>query len=141
MNNGAVAKLKESGELRSEAAATFTESGGLQLLYETAPVGLAFLSTDCHYLMINQRLTEICGLSVADHVGRSVRETVPQVAEQIERVVDAIVGSGAPITDVEINGQRPDGSNVDRVWITHWYPLRNQNGHWHQRGRGGSYGA
>jgi PAS domain S-box-containing protein len=128
VNNGAVAKFKESGELRSEAAATFAESGGLQLLYQTAPVGLAFLSADCRYLMINQRLTEICGLSVADHVGRSVRETVPQVAEQIERIVDAIVSSGAPITDVEINGQRPDGSNVDRVWITHWHPLKNQTG-------------
>jgi hypothetical protein len=41
VNNGAVAKFKESGELRSEAAATFAESGGLQFLYQTAPVGLA----------------------------------------------------------------------------------------------------
>ena len=36
---------------------------------------------------INQRLTEICGLSVSDHIGRSVRETVPQVADQVERIV------------------------------------------------------
>ena len=37
------------------------------------PVGLAFLSTDCRYLTINEHLTEICGLSIADHIGRSVR--------------------------------------------------------------------
>ena len=59
----------------------------LQLIYDTAPVGLAFLATDCRYLQINQRLTEICGISVADHIGRSVRETVPQVADDVERVV------------------------------------------------------
>jgi PAS domain-containing protein len=52
----------------------------LQLIYQTAPIGLAYLSADCRYVMINQRLTEICGISIADHIGRSVRETVPQVA-------------------------------------------------------------
>src|SRR6516164_5842221 len=30
----------------------------LQLIYDTAPIGLAFLSRDCRYLQINQRLTE-----------------------------------------------------------------------------------
>ena len=39
------------------------------------------------YLMINQHLTEICGTSIDDHLGRSVRETVPQVAEQVEQIV------------------------------------------------------
>src|ERR1700761_4076164 len=58
------------------------DSPGLQLIYETAPIGLAFLSTDCRYLMINQHLTEICGISIADHLGHTVRETVPQVAHQ-----------------------------------------------------------
>ena len=43
----------------------------LQLIYDTAPIGLAFLSPDCRYLQINQRLTDICGISVEDHLGRS----------------------------------------------------------------------
>jgi PAS domain S-box-containing protein len=103
-------------------------SPALQLIYETAPVGLAFLSTDCRYLMINQHLTEICGLSIADHIGRSVRETVPQVADQVERIVQQIVRSGEPVTGVEVAGQRADGSNVDRVWVTYWHPLKDHGG-------------
>src|SRR5215472_2711966 len=97
----------------------------LQLIYETAPIGLAFLSTDCRYLMINQHLTEICGISVADHIGRSVSEMVPQVAEQVEHIVQTIVRTGEPIIGIEVNGQRPDRSNVERVWITYWHPLKN----------------
>src|SRR5258708_2447952 len=62
-------------------SATYDQSPELGLIYDTAPIGLAFLTPDCRYLQINQRLTEICGISVADHIGRSVRETVPQVAE------------------------------------------------------------
>ena len=49
----------------------------LQLIYDTAPIGLAFLTPDCRYVQINQRLTEICGISIDDHLGRSVREVVP----------------------------------------------------------------
>jgi PAS domain S-box-containing protein len=100
----------------------------LQLLYETAPVGLAFLSPDCRYLQINQRLTEICGISVADHIGRSVRDTVPQVADQVEHIVQTILRTGEPITGIEVNGQRPDGSNTERVWVTYWHPLKDSGG-------------
>ena len=100
----------------------------LKLLYETAPIGLAFLTPDCRYLQINRHLTEICGISVADHIGRSVRDTVPQVADQVENVVQAILRTGEPITGVEVNGQRLDGGNADRVWITNWYPLRAADG-------------
>jgi PAS domain S-box-containing protein len=103
-------------------------SAGLQLIYKTAPIGLAFLSPDCRYVMINEHLTEICGLPITDHIGRSVRETVPQVAEQVEQLVETIVRSGEPITGVEVHGQRPDGSNKDRVWITYWHPLKNRSG-------------
>jgi hypothetical protein len=80
--SGRVASLN-GGKSHAEAAEALTASPGLQLVYETAPVGLAFLSTDCRYMMINQHLTEICGISIAEHIGRSVRETVPQVAERV----------------------------------------------------------
>ena len=106
----------------------FAPLPALRLIYDTAPVGLAFLSPDCRYLQINQRLTEICGVSVADHIGRSVRETVPQVADQVERIVATIMRTGEPITDVEVHGQRADKRNVDHVWITHWHPLKGPRG-------------
>ena len=100
----------------------------LQLIYDTAPVGLAFLSPDCRYIQINQHLTEICGIPVADHIGRTVRETVPQVAEQVEAIVAAIMRTGQPITDIEVRGQRSDGGNADHVWITHWHPVKGPRG-------------
>ncbi len=112
----------------SDPVEALTASPELQLIYETAPIGLAFLSIDCRYVLINQHLTEICGISIADHIGRSVRETVPQVAAQVELIVQTILRTGAPVTGVEINGQRPDGSNVERVWVTYWHPLKNRSG-------------
>jgi len=100
----------------------------LRLIYETAPVGLAFLTPDCRYQQINRHLTEICGISITDHIGRSVRDTVPQVAEQVENIVQTILRFGEPITGIEVNGQRPDGTNAERVWITSWHPLKATDG-------------
>ena len=116
------AKLMTSGTRLQEA---LTE---LRLLYENAPIGLAFLTPDCHYQQINRHLTEICGISIADHIGRSVRDTVPQVAEQVEHIVATILQTGEPITGIEVNGQRPDGGNAERVWNTYWHPLKAEGG-------------
>src|ERR1700749_3868717 len=112
----------------SVPAGSPAHSPELQLIYETAPIGLAFLSPDCRYVMINKHLTEICGISVADHIGRSVRDTVPQVADQVEHIVQTILRTGEPITGIEVNGQSPDGSNTERVWVTYWHPLKDSAG-------------
>ncbi|MGY4625770.1 hypothetical protein [Bradyrhizobium sp. USDA 4486] len=66
----------------------------LQLIYDTAPIGLACLSPDCRYLLINQRLTEICGISV-DQIVRSIMET------------------GDPVIGIEVAGRPP--ARTDRT--------------------------
>ena len=99
----------------------------LQLIYDTAPIGLAFLSPDCRYLQINQRLTEICGISVEDHLGRSVRDCVPALADAVQGIVDSIMKTGDPVIGVEVAGQRTDQTD-ERSWVTYWHPLRNSTG-------------
>lgn len=99
----------------------------LQLIYDTAPIGLACLSPDCRYLQINQRLTEICGISVEDHLGRSVRDCVPALADAVEQIVRSIVETGKPVTGIEVAGQRLDQPE-ERSWVTYWHPLRSPSG-------------
>jgi PAS domain S-box-containing protein len=105
----------------------FPEQPALQLIYDTAPIGLACLSPDCRYLQINQRLTEICGISVEDHLGRSVRDCVPALADAVEGIVRSIMETGVPVTGIEVAGQRADQTE-ERFWITYWHPLRSPRG-------------
>jgi PAS domain S-box-containing protein len=105
----------------------FPEQPALQLIYDTAPIGLACLSPDCRYLQINQRLTEICGISIEDHLGRTVRDCVPALAGAVEDIVRSIMESGEPVTGVEVAAQRADQTD-ERFWVTYWHPLRSPNG-------------
>src|SRR6201996_1056298 len=99
----------------------------LQLIYDTAPIGLACLSPDCRYLQINQRLTEICGISVEDHLGRTVRDCVPALADSVAEIVRSIMTTGDPVTGIEVAGQGADERGT-RSWITYWHPLRAPSG-------------
>jgi PAS domain S-box-containing protein len=105
----------------------FPQQPALQLIYDTAPIGLACLSPDCRYLQINQRLTEICGISVEDHLGRSVRDCVPALADAVEGIVRSIMDTGDPVIGIEVAGQRADQTE-ERFWITYWHPLRSPSG-------------
>jgi PAS domain S-box-containing protein len=112
---------------KSSSVVSFPHQPALQLIYDTAPIGLACLSPDCRYLQINQHLTEICGISVEGHLGRSVRDCVPALADSVEEIVRSIMDTGDPVTGVEVAGQRVDQPD-ERFWITYWHPLRGPNG-------------
>src|SRR5258706_9221746 len=116
-----------SATTKPSSVVLFHQQPALQLIYDTAPIGLAFLSPDCRYLQINQRLTEICGISVEDHLERSVRDCVPALAEAVEGIVRSIMNTGEPVLGIEVAGQRADQID-ERFWITYWHPLRSLSG-------------
>lgn len=115
------------GEAAKNASVVLFPQPALELIYDTAPIGLAFLAPDCRYLQINQRLTEICGISVEDHLGRSVRDCVPALADAVEDIVRSIMNTGEPVTGIEVAGQRADQTD-ERFWVTYWHPLRSPSG-------------
>jgi PAS domain S-box-containing protein len=117
----------DTAALKASSVVPFPQQPALQLIYDTAPIGLACLSLDCRYLQINQRLTEICGISVEDHLGRSVRDCVPALADAVEGIVRSIMDTGAPVIGIEVSGQRADQIE-ERFWITYWHPLRSSSG-------------
>jgi PAS domain S-box-containing protein len=110
-----------------KSARIFNAPPALQHVYDTAPIGLAVLSLDCRYLQINQRLTDICGISVENHLGRSVRDCVPALADAVEGIVRSIISTGEPVAGIEVASQRADKTE-DRWWVTYWHPLRDPSG-------------
>lgn len=95
----------------------------LEAIYESAPVGLAFLSTDLRFERVNRRLAEMNGLPAAAHIGRSVREVVPAIADQVEAIW-ARLTAGEEVVSHEVTGETPAHPGVERAWLEYWTPLR-----------------
>ena len=96
----------------------------IETIYQSAPIGLAVLDTELRYIRINQRLAEINGLPVEAHIGRTVSEVVPYLAEIAAQLLRSILETGEPVLNVEIVGQTPAQLGVQRTWIENWLPLK-----------------
>ncbi|HEX2494873.1 MAG TPA: PAS domain-containing protein [Steroidobacter sp.] len=100
----------------------------LDLIYASAPVGLCVLDRSLRYVRVNERLAEINGVSVEDHLGRTVREVVPGIADAVERIFRRIIQTGEPVLNFEITGDTKAQPGVTRYWNESWYPLKDQAG-------------
>jgi PAS domain S-box-containing protein len=100
----------------------------LELLYRTAPVGLCLMDRELRYVRINERLAEIHGTPVAAHVGRTLREVIPQMADVVEPILRKVIDTGEPELDVELRGMTPAQPGVERVWRSHHFPLKAPDG-------------
>ena len=103
-------------------------SAVLQSLYDTAPMGLAVLDAQLRYVRINERLAEINGLSVAEHLGKTVREVVPNLADAAEPGLRRVLETGQPVVDLEIRGETAAQPGVERVWKEQWTPIYDAQG-------------
>lgn len=97
-------------------------------IYDTAPVGLAVFDRELRYRRVNERLAEINGLPAAAHLGRTVREIVPDMADAIERIGEKLIETGEPMLDVELTGTTPARPGVVRHWVVQWMPLKDEGG-------------
>jgi PAS domain S-box-containing protein len=120
--------------LRGKGAATAIEALAreraanalVDAIFDSAPVGLAFLDRDLRYRRINTRLAAMNGIPVADHIGRRPEELLPGV-EGLDRLTarwEEILRTGEPWLDVELRGETPAQPGVTRTWSEHFCPVR-----------------
>jgi PAS domain S-box-containing protein len=119
----AVQALKVQQErTRQTQAIVEQQLGEIEAIYETAPVGLSYISTDLKFIRINKQLAQINGLSIPEHIGRTIREVLPQMADNIEPLYRQVIESGESIVDLEVSGIAPSQPDVERHWLASYYP-------------------
>ncbi len=113
---------------RKEAEAAYQrQAEELSAVYDAAPVGLCVLDRDLRYVRINQRLAEINGVPPEDHIGRTVKEVVPALNDQVLTFFDRVLG-GEALLGLELTGVTPARPGVLRAWRENWVPLRGLDG-------------
>ena len=99
-------------ELTAHAADASQWSDVLQALYATAPLGLCCLDTELRFLFINEWLADTNGLSVEQHVGRSIGEVLPDVASGVESQFRRVIETGEPIIEGTVVAETPASDRI-----------------------------
>jgi len=100
----------------------------LENIYKTSPVGLCFLDTKMRYIRINENMASINGKPIAEHLGQTVWEIVPELAKKAEPDLRAVLQSGEPVLNVEVDGVLPGRPEEKRSWIVNYYPVKSEEG-------------
>lgn len=95
----------------------------IEAIYQCAPVGLSVLDADLRFVRINQRLAEINGIPVEAHIGHTMRELLPDLADATEQRLRPVLKTGNPCLSVEISGCTPAQPGVQRTWLESFLPL------------------
>lgn len=112
-------------ESRDKLANTVAE---LEAIYRTSPIGLCTLSTDLRFLHINDQMAQLNGVPAADHIGRTLRQVVPMLADEAEAIARFVIETGEPRLNVEFTGTTEAHPRARRTWSEHWAPIKAASG-------------
>lgn len=122
------ARLQQEERLKQAEHRARLALAELEAIYDRAPVGLCVLDLDLRYVRINSMLAEMNGSPAAGHLGRTVREMVPGLADTTEAWVREIVETGQPKLGMLLKGQTAALPGVERIWLENWVPVRDGQG-------------
>jgi PAS domain S-box-containing protein len=95
---------------------------------ESGKAGIAILDEHLRYVEINETLARINGLSVEEHIGRTIGEVLPNIASFIEPVVRRILSTGEAELNFEIEGEVAAEPGVIGHWTLSLVPLAGEDG-------------
>ena len=123
---GVERKRAEEALAESEKRA-WQQFSELEAIYGATPLGMSTLDTKLRFRRVNERMAEINGVEVSEHIGKTVREVVPSLTDQAEHALHQVLATGSPAR-FEFHGETPAVPGVQRIWDERWYPLRDKAG-------------
>lgn len=94
-----------------------------------SPIGLAVLDTALRYVSVNPALARLNGMPAEEHLGRTLREVLPQVdADPLEAVARRVLETGEPVIDEPATGRTLADPDEEHVWSVSLYRLEDALG-------------
>lgn len=112
--------FKEAESARHQAQESLAV---VDAVFAAAPIGLAFMDTSFRYVRVNDALARINGLPAEEHYGRTLREVLGDLADEIEPYHRQVIETGDPILDLHVTGQLASAPGETRNWLVSYYPV------------------
>lgn len=99
----------------------------LEAIYNGAPVALCFLDRNLRYVSLNQRLADMNGKPMADHLGRTPQEVIPEVYSMVEPYIRRTL-QGETIADLELSKPRSSSGQPGQTILAFYQPAFDEAG-------------
>jgi PAS domain S-box-containing protein len=124
----AVDNARLYGEARAQERSSDEARALLDGLVTAAPIGLGFLDADFRFVRVNDALAEINGVPAIDHIGRTVREVLPELGPEMEAALARVKATGEALVDVPMRGTTPRDPGRTRHYVVSHYPVALERG-------------
>jgi PAS domain S-box-containing protein len=100
----------------------------IQQIYRYAPVGLCLMDKNYWFVRINERMAEINGRPIEAHLGRTLHEVIPDLADRVLELYRPVYERGESVLNVELQGVTASYPGTGRHWLANFFPFRSDTG-------------
>ena len=96
--------------------------------FAAAPASMFIFDDHLRFVQVNEKMAETTGPSVAEHLGKTVREVVPEMVHTLEPMLQQILATNQPFLNIEVSGTNVNQPGAIRDWLASYFPLPGEDG-------------
>lgn len=94
----------------------------------SALVGFCLLDDEFRFIAINETLARINGYTIAEHLGNTVSQLLPELAPTLLPIYRQLLDTLKPIVNLEVTGEVPSRPGITRHWHVSYVPVQSRDG-------------
>jgi PAS domain S-box-containing protein len=96
--------------------------------FAAAPASMFITDNQLRFVQVNAKMAETTKPSVSEHLGKTMREILPEMVDILEPILEEVLSSNEPILNFEVSGATLNQPGVLRYWLASYFPLPGENG-------------
>lgn len=96
--------------------------------FAAAPASMFIFDDQLRFVQANEKLAETTGPSVAEHLGKTVKEVVPEMVHTLQPMLEEILATNQPFLNIEVSGITLSQPGILRYWLASYFPLPGEDG-------------
>jgi PAS domain S-box-containing protein len=96
----------------------------LDVVLESCPVAFALVDGASRIDRVNRAMATFTGMPLEEHLGRTLRELMPDQGAAMEAIFARVRATGIPETNVEMSGCAPTSPDNECHWLASVFPIR-----------------
>ncbi|HWO30749.1 MAG TPA: PAS domain-containing protein, partial [Candidatus Acidoferrum sp.] len=98
----------------------------LAAYFNSSTVGLAIFDRDLRYIAVNRTLAEINGVPAPDHLGKTPRDLLGELAKVVESELRRVIATREGVS-LELSATLPTRKEAG-YWMVHYLPIQDETG-------------